>query len=142
MSKKETAFYIIGNFLGSLAICLLWLAVCIVFKYPVAGIILLSVTLICLFIAIYIHEWLLKQENVKVKEEYEAYLKSTKEQEEQTRELEEQELEERKKEYESYLDAKTALLIEAFSILTDKRTRKETKAKKLRKIIQSDIFNI
>ena len=48
----------------------------------------------------------------------------------------------KEREYEIYLDAKTALMIQAFSILNDKRMNKETRAKKLRKIIQSNPFNV
>lgn len=132
MNKK----IIFGNLIGILSLILTIIGFITLFKNPIIGTILTLTGFILLFVAIYIHELIIKEfeYDKPYYEPTEIYLED---------ELKrEKEAAEREKTYEIYLDAKTALMVDAFAILTDKRMNKETRARKLRKIIRSNPFNV
>ena len=128
-----------GNLLGVLSLSFFIVGCVTLFDNPFIGTILNTIGLVSLFIAIYIHELITKQIE---KEENESKPTTSATVDEISEEKRQKELIKKKKEYEIYLDAKTALMVDAFAILTDKRTNKQTRARKLRKIIRSNPFNI
>lgn len=118
------------NLIGVLSFSFITAGLINVFTNPIVGVILISVGLILLFIAIFIQS----QINEVSEDSEEPILTECIENKE--------DIAQREREYEMYLDAKTALMIQAFSILSDKRMNKETRARKLRKIIRSNPFNV
>ena len=119
-----------GNLIGVLNFPFIIAGFISVFTNPIVGIILISVGLILLFVAIFVHS----QINEVSEDSEEPILAECIENKE--------DIAQREREYEMYLDAKTALMVEAFAILTDKRTNKQARARKLRKIIRSNPFNV
>lgn len=133
-----------GNLIGSVALVISFIGVMgiVTQKFIIAGIIELTVSIALLLIAVYMHG-LIKEEKYKKELDTSDYYCDEScginEEAEKEREIN---LEEREREYQLYLDAKAQLLVEAFAILTDKRTNKERRAKKIRKYIQTDIFKV
>lgn len=119
-----------GNFIGVLSTPFMTAGLIKVFTNPIVGVILISVGLILLFIAIFIQSQI---NEVFGDSEEPTPTECTENKED---------IAQREREYEMYLDAKTTLMIQSFSILSDKRMNKETRAKKLRKIIRSNPFNV
>lgn len=126
MEKKKSAVII----LISLALLFdITALILVAFNFYTTGVILYSIGIICLFIGFYLKETVA---NYELTQDSGFHLEPVEEDEES--------IINRKIQYQHYLNEKSADLVEAFSILSDKRTNKKTKAKRIKKYIEKGLL--